>query len=222
MPASLRTTSTTTTTNRHSIPPSLTTAHSTHIVMPNAANSIGVTFGGQILRWVEEAAFIVATRVSRGGHVLTATMDEVTFLRPTRVGDTVYLEAQATAVFGSSVEVMISVWGEVPEEGKPFHCGDAYATIVSVNSNGQPMNIPFEIVPQTKEEELRYKGAVARREARLVLREAMLDKTKRASLDESIYDIDAWKLNEERSQEVREEIMKREAEDAMVKAMAMA
>lgn len=218
-----KTTPTTTTTPlRHSIPPFLTTAHSTHIVMPNAANSIGVTFGGQILRWVEEAAFVVATRLSRGGHVLTATMDEVTFLRPTRVGDTVYLEAQATAVFGSSVEVMISVWGEVPEEGKPFHCGDAYATIVSVNSQGQPMNIPFEIVPQTREEELRYKGAVARREARLVLREAILDKAKRVSLDESTDDMDAWKLNQERSQEVREEIMKREAEDALVKAMAVA
>jgi len=216
------TTSTTTTPPRHSIPPSLTTAHSTHIVMPNAANSIGVTFGGQILRWVEEAAFVVATRVSRGNHVLTATMDEVTFLRPTRVGDTVYLEAQATAVFSASVEVIVSVWGEIPEEGKPFHCGDAYATIVSVNPHGQPMNIPFEIVPQTREEELRYKGAVARREARLVLRKAMLDKSKRASLDESVYDLDAWKLNQERSREVREDIMKREAEDAMVKAMAMA
>jgi acyl-CoA hydrolase len=205
---------------RHSIPPSLTTAHSTHIVMPNAANSIGVTFGGQILRWVEEVAFVVATRISRGGHVLTATMDEVSFLRPTKVGDTVFLEAQATAVFGSSVEVMISVWGEVPEEGKPFHCGDAYATIVSVNSQGQPKNIPFEIVPQTREEELRYKGAVERREARLALREAMLDKAKRVSLDESTDDADAWKMNQERSQEVREGIMKREAEDALVKAMA--
>jgi hypothetical protein len=149
-------------------------------------------------------------------------MDEVTFLRPTRVGDTVYLEAQATAVFSASVEVIVSVWGEIPEEGKPFHCGDAYATIVSVNPHGQPMNIPFEIVPQTREEELRYKGAVARREARLVLRKAMLDKSKRASLDESVYDLDAWKLNQERSREVREDIMKREAEDAMVKAMAMA
>jgi acyl-CoA hydrolase len=190
--------------------------------MPNAANSIGVTFGGQILRWVEEVAMVVATRVSRGGHVLAATMDEVTFLRPTRVGDTVYLEAQATAVFGSSVEVMISVWGEVPEEGKPFHCGDAYTTIVSVNGQGHPMNIPFEIVPQTKEEELRHKNALARREARLALREALLDKAKRVSLDESAYDMDAWKLNLEKSEELREEIMQREAEDALIKSMEKA
>ena len=39
---------------------------------------------------------------------------------------------QVTAIFRSSVEVMISVWGETPEHaGEMFHCGDAYATIVS-------------------------------------------------------------------------------------------
>ncbi len=39
---------------------------------------------------------------------------------------------QVTAIFRSSVEVMISVWGETPEyAGDMFHCGDAYATIVS-------------------------------------------------------------------------------------------
>ena len=36
-----------------------------------------------------------------------------------------------TAIFGSSVEVMISVWGETPDVGVTFHCGDAYATVVS-------------------------------------------------------------------------------------------
>jgi acyl-CoA hydrolase len=174
--------------HRVAIPPSLTTAHATHIIMPQHANSIDITFGGQILRWVEQAAFIVATRLSRGAAaVLTAAMDEVTFLRPTRVGDTVYLEAQATAVFGSSMEVMISVWGEVPEEGTPFHCGDAYATLVAVGLVGEPVEIPFEIVPRSGEEKMRYRGAVARREGRLRLREALLrDRAKRPSLDEEV------------------------------------
>ncbi len=38
---------------------------------------------------------------------------------------------QVTAIFGSSVEVMISLWGETPDVGVMFHCGDAYATVVS-------------------------------------------------------------------------------------------
>lgn len=171
--------------HRLRVAPSLTTAHITHIIMPQHANSIGITFGGQVMRWMEQAAFIVASRVSRGGHLLTAGMDGITFLDSTRVGDTVYVEAQATAVFGSSMEVMISVWGEVPEEGVPFHCGDAYATIVSVNVQGGPVDIPMEIVPRTEQEKMRYAGAVARRAARLELRATLMDgRNRRMSVDQ--------------------------------------
>ena len=175
---------------RVNIPPSLTTSHATHIIMPQHANSIDITFGGQILKWVEQSAFVVATRISRGAHVLTATMDEVTFIKPTKVGNTVYIEGQATAVFGSSAEIMVSIWGENPEEGNPFHCGDAYVTVVSVNERGEPIDIPFEIVPQTVEEKKRFAGAVARRRARLLLRESLLrDKAKRLSLDEEVLSV---------------------------------
>lgn len=38
---------------------------------------------------------------------------------------------QVTAIFGSSAEVLVSLWGETPDEGVMFHCGDAYATVVS-------------------------------------------------------------------------------------------
>lgn len=164
---------------RPRISPSYTTAHLTHIIMPHHANSIGITFGGQVLRWIEQAAFVVAARMSRGSHLLTATVDGVTFGQPTHIGDTFYVEAQSTAVFGSSVEVMVSLWGEVPEQGKPFHCGDAYVTVVSVDAAGAPTDIPFELVPTTPQEAARYDGAVARRAGRLILREKLLEEEKR-------------------------------------------
>jgi hypothetical protein len=96
-----------------------------------------------------------------------------------------YIEAAATATFGSSVEVMLSVWGEAPEEGVLFHCGDAWATVVSVDQRGGPFPFPFELAPQAESEVLRYEGAVARRGARLALREQLRrDKSARPSLDE--------------------------------------
>lgn len=60
------------------------------------------------------------------------------------------------------MEVMISVYGETSHVGKVFHCGDAYATVVSIDSQGQPVEIPFSMCPQTMEEHLRCAGAVAR------------------------------------------------------------
>lgn len=46
------------------------------------------------MRWMEQCAFIAASRVARGGFLLTAAMDSISFLNPTRVGDTVYVEGQ--------------------------------------------------------------------------------------------------------------------------------
>ncbi len=49
----------------------------------------------QILRWMESAAYVAASRVGRGGrHLLTASMDSIAFRHPTRVGDILYVSAQ--------------------------------------------------------------------------------------------------------------------------------
>ena len=53
------------------------------------------------------------------------------------------------------MEVMISVYGETSHIGEVFHCGDAYATIVSVDAQGSPVEVPFVLCPQTPEERLR-------------------------------------------------------------------
>lgn len=52
-----------------------------------------------------------------------------------------------TGIFGSSMEVMVSVCGENPAVGEIFHCGDAYVTVVSVNEHGGPVDVPFELEP---------------------------------------------------------------------------
>uniref|UniRef100_A0A1D1ZMD4 HotDog ACOT-type domain-containing protein n=1 Tax=Auxenochlorella protothecoides TaxID=3075 RepID=A0A1D1ZMD4_AUXPR len=164
--------------------PARTAAHMTQLIMPQHANSLGIAFGGAVMRWMEQCAFVAAARVARGAYLLTASMDSIAFAAPTRVGDIMYIEAQATAIFGSSVEVMISVWAETPEAGGLFECGDAYATVVSMNESGVPQDIPFELAPDTPEDHTRHAGAIRRRRDRLQMREAMRQtKRKRKALD---------------------------------------
>jgi acyl-CoA hydrolase len=63
---------------------------------------------------------------------------------------------QVTAIFSSSLEVMISVFGETPSTGRVFHCADAFATIVVVDAQqGLPTPVPFTLAPSTHEERLR-------------------------------------------------------------------
>eukprot|EP00775_Hariotina_reticulata_P000986 gene986-1313_t len=127
----------------------------TQSILPPHANTLGITFGGQVMSWMEQCAYISASRL-RGSHLLTAGMDSVTFAASTTVGDILYITAQVAAIFGSSLEVMISVFGEKPHEGRVFHCADAFATVVVVDQQGRPTPIPFELEPVTEEEMLRY------------------------------------------------------------------
>ena len=46
------------------------------------------------MRWMEQCAYIAASRVGRGGHLLTGSMDGIAFTQPTRVGDVMYITAQ--------------------------------------------------------------------------------------------------------------------------------
>ena len=69
---------------------------------------------------------------------------------------------QVTGAFGSSMEVMISVCGETPTIGEVFHCGDAYATVVSVDTKGNPVELPFELRPDSPADKLRCAEAAYR------------------------------------------------------------
>ena len=60
------------------------------------------------------------------------------------------------------MEVMISVCGETPTIGEVFHCGDAYATVVSVDTSGNPVELPFELAPDSPADKLRCAGAADR------------------------------------------------------------
>lgn len=61
------------------------------------------------------------------------------------------------------MEVMISVCGETPAEGASvFHCGDAYATVVAVDPEGQPAEVPFELAPSSPDDIRRCAGVAAR------------------------------------------------------------
>ena len=59
---------------------------STHLVMPPDANHNGTTFGGCIMAWAGEAAYIAASRHCRTA-VACESLDAVSFLGPSYVGE---------------------------------------------------------------------------------------------------------------------------------------
>jgi acyl-CoA hydrolase len=137
----------------------------TQIVLPGDSNSHGTAFGGRILQWIDLAAAVASMRHCRT-RVVTASMDEVDFLAPIRVGMVVELRARVNAVFRSSMEVGVRIESEDPLTGERTHALSAYLTFVSQDAEGRPMALrPLPAV--SPEERRREQEALRRRAVRL-------------------------------------------------------
>jgi acyl-CoA hydrolase len=151
-------------TSRH---PRETFASTVHLVLPNDTNTIGNLMGGNLLHWMDIAAAISANRHCRR-VVVTAAVNNVSFDSPIQLADIVIIESQVTRSFRSSMEVLLEVFVEDSVTGKKTQCNQAMYTFVAVDQQGAPIGVP-ELVPETDLEKERFKGALRRRQLRLVL-----------------------------------------------------
>ena len=137
-------------------------------------NLLGSVHGGVVMKLVDDVAGVVAQRHS-GGAAVTASMDEMAFLEPVRVGDLVHAEGQVNWAGRTSMEVGVRVLAEpwnlagVP----PVRVATAYLVFVAVDDDGRPRPVP-PVLPETAEDRRRFAEAQIRREHRLARREAIL------------------------------------------------
>ncbi len=137
-----------------------------HIVLPSHANAMGTVFGGVVMGWMDICAAIAAQRYA-GTEAVTASVDDLHFIRPLKVGDTVSLEATVTAVGRTSMEVWVEV-NQVPmERGLPVErTTQAYFTFVAMG----PDHRPTKVEPLTRRDEEGATPAGERRSRRLARR----------------------------------------------------
>ncbi len=151
-----------------------TQAEYSEICLPNDTNMLGNMLGGHVMHLVDLCGAIAAIRHARS-PVVTASVDQMTFLHPVHVGELVKLKSQVNRVFRTSMEVGVKVWVENLQTGEVKHTSSAYLTFVAVDSGGNRLVAP-PVQPETEEEIRRYEEAAERRAYRLALR----DRTKLA------------------------------------------
>jgi len=152
----------------------------TETVMPGDGNALGSAFGGRIAQWIDVAAAIACQRHCRR-RVVTASMDDLHFLKPIRVGMIVELRAQVNATFRTSMEAGVRIESESPLTGERAHVCSAYLTFVAQDEHGRPVEVP-PLVLETEEDRRREQDAKRRRAVRLdharAKRERLLAETK--------------------------------------------
>jgi acyl-CoA hydrolase len=144
------------------------------VVLPNDTNPLGNVLGGRVMHLIDMAGAIAAHRHSRR-IVVTASMDELHFLSPIRVGQLILLRSSVNYVARSSMEVGVKVFSENILTGERRHTSTAYLSFVAIDDNGKPTEVP-RLLLETKEERRRWREAVARRRQRLERRAKLLAK----------------------------------------------
>jgi acyl-CoA hydrolase len=145
--------------------PNRSQVEKTEIVLPNDTNTHGSLLGGRLMHWIDIAAAIAGSRHSHK-VVVTASVDELNFLHPIKLGEVVILRASVNRVFKTSMEVGVKVFSENRRTGEITHANSAYLTFVALDENGKPTVIP-PIEPADGEDRRRYDDALERRERRL-------------------------------------------------------
>ena len=139
----------------------------TELVLPNDTNTFGNLMGGRLMYWMDIAAGIAAGRHCNTPS-MTASVDNLSFKTPIKLGNVVHIEAQVCRAFNTSMEIHIRVWGEDLLHQYKYESNEAFFTFVALDPNGKPRAVPH-VIPETEEETRLYDGALRRRQLRLVL-----------------------------------------------------
>lgn len=134
------------------------------VMLPHQANVAGNVHGGEIMKLMDNAAYVAAHKHARS-NVVTARVDELIFHQPIYVGNLVTCHAHLTFVGKSSMEVAVVVEVEDLYREASRNCAlTAYFSMVALNAGGHPSTVPpLELT--TEQEKAIFEEANQRYEA---------------------------------------------------------
>src|SRR3989338_5666485 len=128
------------------------------VMMPVHANHYGSVHGGTILKLVDEAAFVAATKHARK-NIVMASIDHIVFRHPVNIGDMLNIKARLCYVGRSSMDIEVEIETEKLKVGKTLKIGSAHVTMVALDEQGRPTEVP-KIILKTSRERMKSRLAL--------------------------------------------------------------
>ena len=130
------------------------------IVRPNHLNGANRLFGGILMQWIDEVAGIVAKRHAMT-NVITASVDNLTFVRGAFQNEMVVIIGKLTWVGTSSMEVLVETYVENIKRERSL-INKAYLVMVSIDEKDKPVQVP-RLILETEEQKTEWENAEIRR-----------------------------------------------------------
>lgn len=123
-----------------------TTTRQFKAIFPNTLNANETLFGGEAMRWMDEVAYITATRFTRR-RMFTIQTDKVKFLRPVHPDSIVEVVGFVENAGAVKLTVKVEIYMEDMYSEKREKAVEASFVFASLDENCRPHRIqyPFEI-----------------------------------------------------------------------------
>lgn len=123
----------------------------------NGANRL---FGGHLITWMDEVAAVSARRYAEG-PVTTACIENLRFLRPAHLNETLVVTGRVIFTGHTSMEVLVTAETE-GYDGARALIADAHVILVALDEKEHPRAVA-PLIPVTDEEKALYEEAKKRR-----------------------------------------------------------
>ena len=108
------------------------------IAMPKDTNRHGDIFGGWLVAQMDLGSAILASKIAKA-RVSTVAIEQVSFLRPVHIGDTVACYARLEKIGRTSMRVPVEVWVHRFMTGEEMRVASGIFIYVALDENGKPI-----------------------------------------------------------------------------------
>ena len=124
----------------------------------NGANRL---FGGHLMTWMDEVAAVSARRYAEG-PVTTACIENIRFLRPAHLNETIVITGRVIWTGRTSMEMLVTA------ETEDYHAqrtliADAHFVLVALDEKEERPRAVAPLLPETEEERALFEDAQNRR-----------------------------------------------------------
>lgn len=109
-------------------------------VFPNTTNHYDTLFGGTAMQFMDEVAFITATRYSRQ-KMVTVSSDRIDFKKPIPHGTIIELVGKVTYLGTTSLKVRVDIFVEEMYSSQKDKAVTGEFTFVAIDENKKAINI---------------------------------------------------------------------------------
>ncbi|NRB39872.1 MAG: acyl-CoA thioesterase [Pseudomonadales bacterium] len=110
--------------------------HHYKLVLPEHLNHYGFLFGGYLLHWLDEVAYITATVEFPGCEFVTVSMDNVAFKRKIQSGEVLKFNVEQQHLGTTSVRYMIQAFGQTRAQSPDTVLFETTMSFVCVDKDG--------------------------------------------------------------------------------------